>query len=244
MKDELSRPPGGGGTLDESPASESGETPHGEGNHDSGNGAGVSRRGFLRGLGGSLAATALTGVAAARGEEEKPLEEAAQGGGADTASGTASVTLTVNGQRKTAKVDPRRTLLDMLRNDFDLTGTKKVCDHGSCGACTVLVEGRPVYSCMTLALDCEGKKVETVEGLAKGNTYHPLQTAFVEKDGLMCGFCTPGFIMASKGLLDKNPKPTLEEVKTACSGNICRCGAYPNIFEAVIDASSKTGKKV
>ena len=240
MKDELSRPPGG--PSDESSAS---DTTQAEDHTD--NGAGVSRRGFLRGLGGSLAATAIGGVAAAsaRGEEEKTAEEAeAAQAKADAASGTASVTLTVNGQKKSAKVDPRRTLLDMLRNDFDLTGTKKVCDRCSCGACTVLMEGRPVYSCMTLALDCEGKKVETVEGLAKGNTYHPLQVAFVEKDALMCGFCTPGFIMASKGLLDKNPRPTVEDVKTACSGNLCRCGAYPNIFEAVIDAAGKTGKQV
>ncbi len=149
----------------------------------------------------------------------------------------APVTLTVNGKRHTVRVDPRRTLLEMLRTDLDLTGAKKVCDRGQCGACTVLVEGRPVYSCMTLALDAAGKKVQTVEGLAQGERHHPLQTAFVEKDALMCGFCTPGFLMASKALLDANQNPTLDDVKNACAGNICRCGTYPRIFEAVLDAA-------
>lgn len=198
----------------------------------------VSRRGFLRGLSGSLAATALSGAVVVRDEQEAEAAEP-QGTAANPMTGTAAVSLTVNGQKKTANVDLRRTLLEMLRTDFDLTGTKKVCDRGSCGACTVILDGKPVYSCMTLAVEAEGRKVETVEGLAKGNRYHPLQTAFVERDALMCGFCTPGFLMSSKALLDKNKNPTLDDVKNACCGNICRCGTYPRIFEAVLDAAKK-----
>lgn len=200
----------------------------------------VSRRGFLRGLGGSLAATAVgSGLLNAPGAEAEAAEAAGLADAPQSFSGTAPVSVTVNGKKMAATVDVRRTLLDMLRNDFDLTGAKKVCDHGQCGACTVLVEGRPVYSCLTLALDADGKKVDTVEGLAKGEKYHPLQTAFVEHDALMCGFCTPGFLMSSKALLDKNKRPTLDDVKNACAGNICRCGTYTRIFEAVLDASKK-----
>lgn len=202
---------------------------------DNADNAAVSRRGFLRGLGGGLAATALGGgLLATRGEGETEAQ-----GGADAMAGRVPVRLTVNGQAKTATVDPRRTLLEMLRTDLDLTGTKKVCDRGSCGACTVLLDGRPVYSCMTLALDAEGRKVETVEGLAKGDNYHPLQTAFVERDALMCGFCTPGFLMSCKALLDTNKSPTRDDVKDACAGNLCRCGTYPNIFDAALDAARK-----
>ncbi|HVK06703.1 MAG TPA: (2Fe-2S)-binding protein, partial [Armatimonadaceae bacterium] len=206
--------------------------------------AGVSRRGFLRGLGGSLAATAVgTGILTGRpdgpGASAEAAEPEEQGGAADTAAGTLPVSLTVNGHKKSARVDPRRTLLEMLRTDFDLTGAKQVCNHGSCGACTVLVDGRPVYSCMTLAAECEGRKVETIEGMAKGDRYHPLQVAFVEKDALMCGFCTPGFLMSSKALLDRNKNPSLDDVKNACAGNLCRCGTYPRIFEAVLDAAKK-----
>ena len=197
----------------------------------------VSRRGFLRSLGGSLAATAVAAGGAGAVEAKPEAEAEAQGGAA--LAGTVPVSLTVNGRKRTANVDVRRTLLEMLRTDFDLTGTKLVCNHGSCGACTVLLDGKPVYSCMTLAVDAEGKRVETVEGLAKGSKYHPLQTAFVQHDALMCGFCTPGFLMSCKALLDANKNPTLDDVKNACSGNICRCGTYPRIFEAALDAAKK-----
>ena len=201
---------------------------------------GVSRRGFLRGLGGGLAATALGGGLIA-GQQDGKAEAApeAGGGGAETMAGMVPVTLTVNGKKQTARVDSRRTLLEMLRNDLDLTGAKIVCNQGSCGACTVLLEGRPVYGCMTLALDADGKKVETVEGLEKNGTLHPLQAAFIEHDALMCGFCTPGFLMSCKHLLDTNKNPTLDDVKEACAGNICRCGTYPRIFDAVLDAAKK-----
>ena len=199
--------------------------------------AGVSRRGFLRGL----AATAITSGLSAVETSAAP-EPQATPAGAPSVKGTAAVTLTVNGNKRTATVDTRRTLLDMLRNDFDLTGAKKVCDHGSCGACTVIKDGRTVYACMTLALDCEGAKVETIEGLEKNGTLHPVQQAFIEKDALMCGFCTPGFLMSCKALLDHNPDPTADQVKRGCAGNICRCGTYPNIVDAVLAAAKKGGK--
>lgn len=215
--------------------------------NSSADGGGVSRRGFLRGLGGSLAATALSGglLAGNAGTDEADAAQSSGAGGPATAAGMAPVTLTVNGKRHTVQVDPRRTLLDMLRNDLDLTGTKKVCDRGSCGACTVMMDGRTVYSCTTLALDAQNKKIETVEGLAKGNKLHPLQAAFIEHDALMCGFCTPGFLMSCKALLDKNKQPTLDDVKNACAGNLCRCGTYPRIFEAALDAADgRPDKKV
>ena len=201
---------------------------------------GVSRRGFLRGLGGGLAATALGGgLLAAQPDAEAEAAPENNGGTPDVLAGMVPVTLTVNGQKHTVRVDPRRTLLNLLRNDLDLTGAKLVCDHGSCGACTVLLDGRPVYGCMTLALDADGKKVETVEGLERDGKLHPLQAAFVEHDALMCGFCTPGFLMSCKHLLDKNKNPTLDDVKEACAGNICRCGTYPRIFDAALDAAKK-----
>ncbi|GAB4467306.1 MAG: (2Fe-2S)-binding protein [Armatimonadaceae bacterium] len=193
---------------------------------------GVSRRGFIAGVGGTVAATAIGGLAPAEAEAASVPDN-------PTVAPTTAVKLTVNGKPMTATVDVRRTLLEMLRTDFDLTGTKQVCNHGSCGGCTVLVDGKTAYSCMMLAVDADGKKVETVEGLAKGDNYHPLQTAFVENDALMCGFCTPGFLMSCKALLDTNKKPSLEDIKNACAGNICRCGTYPRIFEAVQEAAKK-----
>ena len=197
----------------------------------------VSRRGFLRGLGAAVATSAVIGGGLAVGADE--AEAAAPGKAGDTLTGSVPVALTVNGAKRTATVDVRRTLLEMLRTDFDLTGTKLVCNQASCGACTVHLDGKPVYACTTLAVDADGKRVETVEGLARGDHYHALQTAFVEHDALMCGFCTPGFLMSSKALLDKNPRPTLADVKNACAGNICRCGTYPRIFEAVLAAAEK-----
>lgn len=198
----------------------------------------VTRRGFLRGLGGSIAATAISGVisvpAEARDTDLEIVDDKAP-----ISSGSMPVSLTVNGSKKSATVDLRRTLLEMLRTDFDLTGTKQVCNHGSCGACTVLLDGKPVYSCMTLAVEADGRKVDTIEGMAKGEQYHPLQTAFVEHDALMCGFCTPGFLLSCKVLLDEKKNPTLDDVKNACAGNICRCGTYTRIFDAVLDAAKK-----
>lgn len=156
--------------------------------------------------------------------------------------GKATIRLMVNGQEHTLFVQPRRTLLEALRDNLHLTGTKRSCDVGECGSCTVLVDGKPVYSCLMLAIECEGRQIETIEGLEKEGKLHPIQEAFIETDALQCGFCTPGQIMAVKGLLDRHAEPTLEEVKTAVSGNLCRCGAYPNIFRAGLLAAERMRK--
>ncbi len=151
--------------------------------------------------------------------------------------GKTPIRLIVNGETREVLVEPRRTLLDALRKDIGLTGTKKACDEGTCGACTVLLDGKPIYACMALALECDGRSIETIEGLARDGQLHPIQQAFIEEDALQCGFCTPGQIMSVKALLDENPTPTLEEVKRALSGNLCRCGAYPKIFKAAVRAA-------
>jgi len=153
--------------------------------------------------------------------------------------GATELALTVNGQAVTVQVPPRRTLLDTLRETLALTGTKKVCDEGTCGACTVLVEGRPIYSCMTLAVTCEGKRIETIEGLAKDGELHPVQRAFIDADAFQCGFCTPGQIMSIVALLRETPAPTEDDVQRAVAGNLCRCGAYPNIVSAGVTAGKR-----
>jgi aerobic-type carbon monoxide dehydrogenase small subunit (CoxS/CutS family) len=152
--------------------------------------------------------------------------------------GKTLIKLMVNGRERTAYVEPRRTLLDVLRKDLELTGTKKGCDEGTCGACTVLVDGRAIYACMALAVEYEGRSIETIENLVKEDRLHPIQQAFIEEDGLQCGFCTPGQIMSVKALLDANPDPTPEEVKRSVSGNLCRCGAYPKILKAAARAAT------
>lgn len=195
----------------------------------------VSRRNFLRGMGtGAIGASLLGGVVAG----EQPAEAAPANGAVD--AGGTRVSLNINGKTHALSVEPRTTLASALRDRLDMTGTKVVCDRGSCGGCTVMMDGKPVYSCMMLALDAQGHKITTIEGLAKGDQLDPLQTAFVEKDALMCGFCTPGFVVSLRALLDRNPSPNLDQVKEACSGNICRCGTYPRIFEAAL-AAAKTG---
>ena len=143
-----------------------------------------------------------------------------------------SLSLSVNGEDHHLMVEPRRTLLDLLRHDLGLTGAKKVCDMGNCGACTVMLDGRTVYSCLTLAVDCDGKQVRTIEGLANGVTLDPVQQAFVEEDAFQCGYCTPGQVISMRALLDANPDPTDEEIVRAVSGNLCRCGAYAHIARA------------
>jgi xanthine dehydrogenase YagT iron-sulfur-binding subunit len=189
---------------------------------------GVSRRTFLKASGIPLAAVpVLIGPQMVRAAD---AEVAVHG------PGKARFTLTVNGQARPVEVEPRVTLLDALRQDLDVTGAKRVCDRGTCGACTMLVDGRPVYACSMLAIDAQGHKITTVESLA-GSTLHPLQQAFVDKDGLQCGFCTPGFVMACKALLDKNPKPARADLEKGLAGNVCRCGTYVGIREAVAAAS-------
>jgi len=142
------------------------------------------------------------------------------------------VVLSVNGVEHAIAVEPRLTVLDMLRDDLSLTGTKKVCDMGNCGACTILVDGRAVYSCLTLAIDCDGNEITTIEGIGTGGNLDPVQRAFIEADAFQCGFCTPGQIMSLRGLLSANPEPTDADIQRAVSGNLCRCGAYLNIIKA------------
>jgi xanthine dehydrogenase YagT iron-sulfur-binding subunit len=153
--------------------------------------------------------------------------------------GAIDIGLTVNGQRVEVHVPPRRTLLDTLRQSLGLTGSKRVCDEGTCGACTVIVDDRPVYSCMTLAVACEGKRIETIEGLAKDGELHPVQRAFIDADAFQCGFCTPGQIMSVVALLRETAAPTEEDVRRAVAGNLCRCGAYPNIVSAGVNAGRR-----
>jgi aerobic-type carbon monoxide dehydrogenase small subunit (CoxS/CutS family) len=142
------------------------------------------------------------------------------------------VTLAVNGSRYPLLVEPRRTLLDALRHDLGLTGAKKVCDVGDCGACTVIVDGRAVYSCLLLAVDCDDREITTIEGLARGNELDPVQEAFIRQDAFQCGYCTSGQVMSVRALLDVHPDPTDEQILRSVTGNLCRCGAYPNILAA------------
>jgi len=137
-------------------------------------------------------------------------------------------------------VEPRVTLLRALRNHLDLTGAKEICDRGSCGGCTVLLDGKPIASCLMLAADAVGHDITTVEGIGTPEKMSPVQAAFVEADALQCGFCTPGFVVASTALLRQNPSPTLEQVKDGLAGNICRCGTYSRVFEAVLKAAKAT----
>ena len=153
--------------------------------------------------------------------------------------GPVDVRLRVNGEEVALHVEPHRTLLDVLRNELGLTGAKEGCGQGNCGACTVLLDGETVYACLMLAVDCAGGEVRTVEGLAQGGRLHPVQSAFVEHDGYQCGYCTPGQVMSAVALLEHDPHPSREEVERAMSGNLCRCGAYHGIVEAVLAAAGE-----
>jgi xanthine dehydrogenase YagT iron-sulfur-binding subunit len=186
----------------------------------------VSRRGFIGGvgLGGGALGTGLLPLRA-------PAAAAALAG-----PGPVAVTLTVNGKTHKLNLEPRVTLLDALRNYLDYTGAKRVCDRGTCGACTVLVDGKAVYACQILAIDAQGKNIQTIEGLAAPKP-DPLITAFVNNDGLQCGFCTPGFVMAAKAFLAENPNPTYQQVSSGFGGNLCRCGSYNGIRRAILEAA-------
>jgi xanthine dehydrogenase YagT iron-sulfur-binding subunit len=186
---------------------------------------GVSRRTFLKTAGVGAAATSMAGAAA--------REPAAAVLGPDAVP----LALKVNGEARTVTVEPRVTLLRALRNHLDLTGSKEICDRGACGGCTVLLDGEPVASCLMLAADAVGHEVTTVEGLGTPERMSPLQAAFVQADALQCGFCTPGFVVAGTALLRRNPDPTLDEVKEGLAGNLCRCGTYSRVFEAVMTAA-------
>lgn len=155
------------------------------------------------------------------------------------------ILLTVNGEAYEVAVEPRMTLLDVLRDNLGLTGTKKACDLGNCGSCTVLLDSKPVVSCLLLAVDAQGRDILTIEGLAKNGQLHPLQQAFIDYSALQCGFCTPGMLLSAKALLDSNPEPTEDEVKEAISGNLCRCTGYGNIVEAILKVvRSKKGDEI
>jgi len=147
------------------------------------------------------------------------------------------LTITVNGRPHALEIEPNRTLLELLRDDLGLTGTKEACDTGGCGACTVLLDGRPVYSCLLLALDCQGRQVLTIEGLADGDQLHPLQQAFVDHGAIQCGFCTPGMVLTAHALLEEHLAPTEAEIREAIAGNVCRCTGYAKIVEAIQAAS-------
>lgn len=154
------------------------------------------------------------------------------------------VVLAVNGRRRALALDPRTTLLDALREHLELTGTKRGCDRGECGVCTVLLDGRPVYACLALAAACDGARITTIEGLASApERLHPVQQAFVAADALQCGYCTPGQILSAVALLEEHPRPTVAQIHEAMAGNLCRCGAYPKIVRAIRAASRRSKRR-
>jgi xanthine dehydrogenase YagT iron-sulfur-binding subunit len=186
----------------------------------------VSRRDFFKSVGAGAAAAAVASAA----------REAMAQGPAAIGPGEVPITLSINGLKQTLSVEPRVTLLDALRTRLGITGPKRVCDRGACGACTVIIEGRTYYSCSMLAIEAQGRGIRTVDGLAQGDVLHPVQQAFCDHDGLMCGFCTPGFVMATVALLEKTPNPTPEQAKRALDGNICRCGTNVGVLKAALSA--------
>lgn len=195
---------------------------------------GISRRGFLKGAGLTTAGTAMisTGVLGFNNQEAALVNKTL---GPDAMT----IDLKVNGHMRKISAEPRTTLADALRHHLQLTGTKVVCDRGACSACTVWLDGEPVNSCMTLVLDVGEKEVTTVEGLMKNGELHPVQLAFIDHDASQCGYCTPGMIMTTAHLLEKNPNPTIDDVKHAIRGNLCRCGTHPHIFKAALEAAKK-----
>ena len=191
----------------------------------------VSRRSFLKSFGTTAAAAATAQVEVVAQELQKANSEKTYGPEA------VPLTLNVNGKELSLRLEPRVTLLEALRNHSGHTGAKEVCDRATCGACTVLLDGTPIYSCSKLAIEAQGHQIVTVEGLAKEGQLSPVQQAFVDQDGLMCGYCTPGFVMSVTALLSHTPRPTADQVKHACAGNLCRCGTYPRIMKAAFQAA-------
>jgi len=207
-----------------------------EGKHGEGR-KGITRRSFLTSMGvGALAVGASGELLAAPPEAEQAVAKADE---------TTRVNLLINGSRHTLLMEPRWTLLYVLREQIGLTGTKVGCERGECGACTVLINNVPRYACLTLAMECEGAEIVTLEGLMKGEDLGPVQQAFLEHDAFQCGYCTPGQVMAVEGLLRKHPSPTPNDIRKGVSGNLCRCGAYAHIFKAARRAVElKAGKEV
>lgn len=197
------------------------------------NGKGVSRRDFLKGIGGGAIGTAVVSTGLVKPDEVEAYTQEAVG----TTRGKSTLSLKVNGKNYKVEVEHRNTLAEVLRDQLGLTGTKIGCDRGECGACTVMINGRNLYSCSQLAVWMEGKEILTIEGLAKGDKLDPVQEAFIEHDGPQCGFCTPGQIMSGKALLLKKPNPTEAEVRRGLSGNLCRCGNYNREVAAVLAAA-------
>jgi len=191
-----------------------------------------TRRDFLKGFGSGTLGVAIAPKLLAQKAESVQTEE-----GEVPIYSKKQIKFTVNAKNYTLVVEPQETLLDVLRDKLNLTGAKKICDRGECGGCTVLLNGKPVYACMYLAIRAEGKEIMTVEGLAPKDKLHPLQQAFIDRDAYQCGFCTPGFLMASAAFLKINSNPSLEEIKKALSGNICRCGNYHKIYQAISEAA-------
>ena len=199
-----------------------------------GSSKGLSRRGFLRGAGLTTAGTVVLNNGLLAFDSQGHVEK-----GAFYSADALDISMDINGRSYALKVEPRTTLADALRYELGLTGTKVVCDRGSCSACTVYIDGKPVNSCMILALDVGDKKVTTIEGIAKEGKLHPVQQAFIDHDASQCGYCTPGMVMSCVHLVDNNPDPTLEDVKHATRGNLCRCGTYPHVFKATLAAAAK-----
>ena len=196
----------------------------------------VSRRTFLKGLGGGAIGTAVISTGLVKSDPAEAYSPEAVGG----ARRKTAIALKVNGKNYRVEVEHRNTLAEVLRDQLGLTGTKIGCDRGECGACTVIINGRNMYSCSQLAVWMQGKEILTIEGLAKGDKLDPVQEAFIEHDGPQCGFCTPGQIMSGKALLMKNPKPTEAQARRGLSGNLCRCGNYNREVAAVLAAGAKT----
>lgn len=197
----------------------------------------ISRRSFIKGAGAVAAAAGLVRVRPAAADQKTlPAGVAEQFG-----PGAATIELNINGKPATLEIEPRVTLLSALREHLGLTGAKLACDRGACGACTVHLDGKPVTSCMVLAIDARGHRITTIEGLGAPSNMHPVQAAFVESDAQQCGFCTPGMVMSVAAALQRNPAATTKEIKHATAGNICRCGTYPHVFAAALKAAKPGG---
>ena len=195
--------------------------------------SGITRRDFLKGTGAAITGVAVfdAGLGAAGTSAEAATNETAAG------RETVAISLDVNGVRRAVAVEPQATLAEVLRGPLDLTGTKIGCDRGACSACTVWVDRVPVASCMLLAVDVGERKVVTIEGLARGEELHPVQSALIAHDAIQCGFCTPGMVMSCAALLESNPDPGRDDVKAAIAGHLCRCGTTPHVIDAVLDAA-------
>ncbi len=200
---------------------------------------GITRRGFLKGAGLTAAGTALLEGVQAFGQEAK---DATNRGVRELGPGPVPVKLSVNGKEHTIQIEPRTTLAEALRIQMGLTGTKIICDRGTCSGCTVWLDKMPVNSCMTLATDAIGHQVTTIEGISADGEPHPLQAAFVKHDAMQCGFCTPGMVMSCSALLAKNSHPSEQDVRNAIAGNLCRCGTYPRVVAATLEAAGSINK--